>query len=68
MVIWTTAIGSLLVFGAMGYGLDALFGTWPIIFVIALLLSFPVAIAVVIKRLQPIIKKDLARLEKEIKE
>jgi len=65
--IWSTALGSLLVFGFIGWGLDRLFNSWPIIFVIAILLSFPVAIAVVIKRLQPVIKADLERLEKEMK-
>lgn len=66
--IWSTAVGSLIIFGLIGFGLDQLFGTYPIIFVILLLGSFPVALMLTIRRLQPVIQADLKRLEKEITE
>jgi F0F1-type ATP synthase assembly protein I len=67
-VIWSSTFGTIGVFGLIGWGLDKLFDTRPIIFVLGVLLSFPFSLFIAIRRLQPVIEADVKRIEKELQE
>lgn len=48
-ILMSAIFGTLVVFAAVGYALDQALDTWPKVFVIAIILSFPVANYVAIK-------------------